>query len=303
MSLRTRVALAGAVAVALALLLASLVLYPAAVTRLTGQHDTELVLATNDVPKLLKTLKARDEELSTQPVSVGTILLQFLPDPVEGQPNGFLPITAADVQIAEGMESGYFQEADVGGERYRVYTTQLRDAGPGLVRTAFPLSRDAGTLNQLKALLAGLTLGGALVAGLVARLVAGRVLRPIGHLAEAVQRVTATRDLQAELPTGGRDEVASLARSFTVMTAALRESVLAQRRLVADASHELRTPLTSLITNLELLHEGRGAADPQAPVLIGEAREQSEELRVLVADLVELARHGDSQLHLEDTRL
>ena len=39
------------------------------------------------------------------------------------------------------------------------------------------------------------------------------------------------------------------------MTAALNESVGAQRRLVADASHELRTPLTSLTMNLELLAE------------------------------------------------
>ncbi|MFI7708752.1 ATP-binding protein [Nonomuraea sp. NPDC049480] len=135
-------------------------------------------------------------------------------------------------------------------------------------------------------------------------MLAGRVLRPIGRLTEVVEHVTATRTLTAGgLDGSGRDEVARLARSFTTMTGALNESVPAQRRLVADASHELRTPLTSLITNLELLGEGRGTADPQAPALVHEARAQAGELRVLVNDLVELVRYGDVQIHIEDVRL
>jgi signal transduction histidine kinase len=71
------------------------------------------------------------------------------------------------------------------------------------------------------------------------------------------------------------------------MTAALDESVGAQRRLVADASHELRTPLTSLITNLELLDERPD--DPSAPTLVTAALAEAGELRMLISDLVELA--------------
>jgi two-component system sensor histidine kinase MprB len=77
----------------------------------------------------------------------------------------------------------------------------------------------------------------------------------------------------------------------------------AQRQLVADASHELRTPLTSLTTNLELLDEPAGTADPQAPALVHAARVQAGELTVLVNDLVELSRYGQVELHVEDTRL
>jgi two-component system sensor histidine kinase MprB len=75
----------------------------------------------------------------------------------------------------------------------------------------------------------------------------------------------------------------------------------AQRRLVADASHELRTPLTSLITNLELLAERPD--DPSAPALVAAALAEAGELRVLVNDLVELARDGQASFHLEDVRL
>ena len=85
------------------------------------------------------------------------------------------------------------------------------------------------------------------------------------------------------------------------MTAALDESVGAQRRLVADASHELRTPLTSLTTNLELLAER--PADPSAPALAAAALAEAGELRVLINDLVELARDGQAPCHVEDVRL
>ncbi|MEV4111200.1 HAMP domain-containing sensor histidine kinase [Nonomuraea sp. NPDC049695] len=305
MKLRTRVALAGAAVVAAALLAASLVLYPSMASGLAGQHDGELVQAAGQAPRLLESFKATDAPLPTRPVNVGDTLLQFFPDPVGPGPTaGFVPLTVQDVTVAWGKSSPYFQDVTYDGLRYRVYTAPLTQMGQGLVRTAFALDRDDATLGRLKLLLAALTLGGALIAGLGARLLAGRVLRPIGRLTEVVEHVTATRTLTAGgLDGSGRDEVARLARSFATMTGALHESLLAQRRLVADASHELRTPLTSLITNLELLGEGRGTADPQAPALVREARAQAGELRVLVNDLVELARYGDTQIHLEDIRL
>ena len=87
------------------------------------------------------------------------------------------------------------------------------------------------------------------------------------------------------------------------MLAALHESVTAQRQLVADASHELRTPLTSLTTNLDLLEDGAGLADPQAPALVRAAREQAGELDQLITDLLDLARYHESAPHRETVRL
>ncbi|MGP4102061.1 sensor histidine kinase [Nonomuraea sp. KM90] len=305
MKLRTRVALAGAAVVGAALLAASLVLYPSMEAGLAAQHDGELVVAAAEAPRLLRSFKANSTEVPTRPVSAGGTLLQFVPHPAEpGAAGDLAPLTGRDLDVALGMSPPYFQNVSRDGVLYRVYTASLGQTDLALIRTAFTLDRDDPTLNTLKVLLAGLTLGGALLAGTGARLLAGRVLRPIGRLTEVVEHVTATRTLTAAgLDGNGRDEVARLARAFTTMTGALNESLLAQRRLVADASHELRTPLTSLITNLELLAEGRGTADPQAPALVREAHEQAEELRVLVNDLVELARYGDIQIHIEDVRL
>ena len=95
----------------------------------------------------------------------------------------------------------------------------------------------------------------------------------------------------------------ALASSFDTMLAALHESLTAQRQLVADASHELRTPLTSLTTNLDLLEDGRGLADPQAPALVRAAREQAGELDQLITDLLDLARYRESEPHRETVRL
>jgi len=113
--------------------------------------------------------------------------------------------------------------------------------------------------------------------------------------------IRTTGDLAIPIPADGQDEIGRLGSAFAGMTAALDESVGAQRRLVADASHELRTPLTSLTVNLELLAED--LSDAQAPQLAAEALDQASELRTLINDLVDLARYGQPAFHTEDVRL
>ena len=72
----------------------------------------------------------------------------------------------------------------------------------------------------------------------------------------------------------------------------LERSVAAQRQLVADASHELRTPITCLRTNIEVLAESEALPADERARLLADVEEQTTELGMLVADLIELAR-GD----------
>jgi two-component system sensor histidine kinase MprB len=236
-----------------------------------------------------------------QLVPFGSTQLQILPDAAAGPTNGFVAITGRDVQVADGSDKPYFQDEAYGKVDYRIYTTQFPGAPGTLVRVAQPASNAPSAQTALGWLLVALVPAGAIVAAAVARLAAGRVLRPVGRLTETVERIRATGDLSAPVETPGQDEVSRLGQAFAAMTAALDESVGAQRRLVADASHELRTPLTSLITNLELLAEQPG--DPSAPALAAAALAEAGELRVLINDLVELARDGRASLHVEDVRL
>ncbi|MFC1440582.1 HAMP domain-containing sensor histidine kinase [Streptacidiphilus sp. N1-10] len=313
MSLRNRVALAGGLVVAAALLLAALVLYPSADRDLHDQLDSTLVSTAASSPRFSQALKQKvsqsgDGFPATGVLDIGGTLVQFLPSPVQPGRAELADITVQDTAVATGSRSAYFSDADYQGRAYRVYTSQFDSSSGSLVRVAKPLSDTLDALHRLELLLVGLVLGGALTAAFAARLLAGRLLRPVGRLTETVEQVTVTQDLTSRADggladIGGRDEIGRLARSFSAMMGALDGSVSAQRQLVADASHELRTPLTSITTNLELLAEPGGLADPQAPALVRAALEQSEELKRLVNDLVELARYGRAQVHTEEVRV
>ncbi|MBA3728460.1 MAG: HAMP domain-containing histidine kinase, partial [Actinobacteria bacterium] len=67
--------------------------------------------------------------------------------------------------------------------------------------------------------------------------------------------------------------------------------------------HELRTPLTSLRTNIEVLARGVGLASDERERLLADVVSQLEELTLLVADVVELARGTEQNTEPEDLRL
>ncbi|MBO3749861.1 HAMP domain-containing protein [Streptosporangiaceae bacterium NEAU-GS5] len=309
MSLRTRIGLAGGAVVFCALLIASLILYPAIAGRLRDEVDLSLVQTAADSQQILERIKQKTTEQNAGPagvtglVSVGSLSLQFLPSPVTAGPTDtFIPVGERDVRVAELSERPYFQNVLFKGVDYRVYTAPVPRAEGSLVRVARPQSDGTVTLGRLRVLLIALTVGGGVVAVVVARLAAGRVLRPVARLTETIEHVTATQELSARIAAKGDDEIGRLAGAFNAMMTELEDSVTAQQRLVADASHELRTPLTSLTTDLDLLADGPGLADPAAPELVGAAREQARRLGVLIGDLLDLARYG-SAAHSEDVRL
>ena len=309
MTLRNRVSVAAAVMVLIVVAALSGMLYLSYSASLQSRVDQALVDAAQQAAGIAQRTKqavadgSQPPDLST-PVMVGSVEIQLLPGPVAaGQPTQFGPLDSLDVGVAEGG-SAYFANARDGGQQFRVYTAAWSDNPGGLVRTSEAGGADDGALRNAALLLAGLTIAAAGITYGAARLTAGRILRPIARLTAAAGHVTQTRDLTARLDfTGTNDEVGRLASSFATMLAALHESVTAQRQLAADASHELRTPLTSLTTNLDLLEDGAGLADPQAPALVRAAREQAGELDQLITDLLDLARYHESAPHREIVRL
>jgi two-component system sensor histidine kinase MprB len=282
-----------------ALAIVAAVVYPAVGANLREKNDETLVQVARQAPTIAAKLK--QAAAVGQLVPFGTTQLQIVPDAAAGPTTGFAGVTEHDVQVAAGNDKPYFQDVAYRGVVYRIYTMQFPGNPGTLVRAALPVADVASTQTALGWLLLALVPAGAIGAAVVARLAAGRVLRPVGRLTETVERIRATGDLRAPIETPGQDEISRLGQAFAAMTAALDESVGAQRRLVADASHELRTPLTSLTTNLELLAEG--PHDPSAPALAAAALAEAGELRVLINDLVELARDGQASYHIEDVRL
>jgi two-component system sensor histidine kinase MprB len=289
---RARLTLASAVAVAVAIAVGSLVVYVVVRDALRDEVDAAL-RERADVAQLravrggafsvvLPPVRFGGAEAEAQIVPAEPGLLPF---------EGSLPITDRARAVAAGGAEPYLEDATIDGVHLRILTQQI---GPGFaLRLARPLDETDDTLARLRWILFAVGLVGVAVAVAMGLAVARTALSPVRKLTEAAEHVTATRDLSRRIDATGQDELSRLAASFNTMLGALERSLDAQRQLVADASHELRTPLTSLRTNVEVLARADRLPAAERRAILADLVAQLDELAVLVADLVELARDGE----------
>ena len=208
MSLRARVAIAVGVVVFCALTIVAAVVYPAVGANLRGKNDESLVQVAIEAP----TIAAKLKQAGTvgQLVPLGNTQLQILSPTTTGPTRGFVAITDHDLHVADGQGGPYFHDAAYRGIVYRIYTTQFPGDPGMLVRVARPASDATSTQAALGWLLVALIPACAIGAAVVARLAAGRVLRPVGRLTETVERIRATGDLSTPIETPGQDEISRL---------------------------------------------------------------------------------------------
>jgi two-component system sensor histidine kinase MprB len=205
-------------------------------------------------------------------------------------------------EVAQGKRPPFIADRQIEGNRMRVLVAR----GPDdlAIFVARPLAEVDSALGTLRWALGLLALAGVALAVVLSRLATRTAIRPVTQLTETAEHVAQTRDLSRRIEAGGEDEVSRLATSFNTMLEALERSQRAQRQLVADASHELRTPLTSLRTNLEVLARGGQLEAGDRERLRADLVAQLEELSALVGDLVELARDEEPEAPaVEDVRL
>jgi two-component system sensor histidine kinase MprB len=308
MSFRARIAVSAAVAVALTVILASVLLYVVA--------REQLRAPVNDA------LEQRAAEISRQPLGVlqspgdGTYLDVH---PEFGEARGYVQLVQAngnvlvpprqDVRLPVGDDvlgvahgkSAFWSDINVDGTHLRVFTFGY---GPGAaVQVARPLTEVDKSLDRIGLFLLLIAAAGVVVAAGLGLLVARAALTPVKMLTETAERVTETRDLSERIDVSGRDELSRLATSFNTMLGALEESTRAQRQLVADASHELRTPLTSVRTNIEVLASDRALPAGERSRLLSDVVEQLGEMTTLIAELIELARSEQQSAEPEAVRL
>ncbi len=145
---------------------------------------------------------------------------------------------------------------------------------------------------RLFLLLFPLSLG---LAALGGWLISRRALAPVAIMASAAERI-GSRNLSERLPVGNPDdELGRLAAVFNATLARLERSFEQLRRFTAEASHALRTPLTALRSVGEVgLQEGDGPDDYRD--LIGSMLEETDRLRALVENLLTLTRAEGGQL-------
>lgn len=211
-----------------------------------------------------------------------------------------LPVDERVLEVASGERGAFFTDATIGGVHARVYTAPLSTGDA--FQAVRPLEEVDRTLRNLAFALALISLGGVALAVWLGRLVARAALTPVKQLTAAAEHVARTRDLSRRIRSDGSDELSRLGSSFNTMLEALAVAERSQRQLVADASHELRTPLTSLRTNIEVLASGMLPPEDRDR-LLRDLVAQLDELTVLVADLVDLARGDEPDEGIEDVRL
>ncbi|HEX8086289.1 MAG TPA: HAMP domain-containing sensor histidine kinase [Solirubrobacteraceae bacterium] len=224
------------------------------------------------------------------------------------------PVTDLDRRIARRRGRGVgntFTDREVDGVHARVLTAGVPGGALVVGRSLESVDR---TLSRLRLVLLLLCAGGTLFALALSRLFAERVIAPVTSLTETAEHISATEDLgrRIDLSGAGDDEVGRMASRFNAMLDrlqgsrdALAASVAAQRQLVADASHELRTPVTSLRTNVEVLldPESSSLGADERRRLLEDMRAQSEELTLLINDVIELARGDQPLTSVDDVRL
>jgi signal transduction histidine kinase len=136
---------------------------------------------------------------------------------------------------------------------------------------------------------------GLLVSIALAWLVAKWVVAPLRRMGLAA-RAVAAGDYSRAIPIEGPDEVRGLGEAFDEMVRQLDASQSSQRDFVANVSHELRTPLTSIQGFAQAILDG-AAAEPHAQKHAAEVIfNESDRLRRLVEDLLDLARIDSGQV-------
>ncbi len=115
------------------------------------------------------------------------------------------------------------------------------------------------------------------------------IRREIDTLEEATRRI-ANGDLDFSLEIRGRDKIASLARSFDMMRAKLKEEYARRSRLIMGISHDLKTPLALIEGYADAIADGYADKPDKLQRYISIVKEKSLLLEQRVAKLIDFVR-------------
>ncbi|MET0698527.1 MAG: HAMP domain-containing sensor histidine kinase [Mycobacterium sp.] len=283
-SLRTRVAIAAAVAAA-AVVGVLVVL-------------TSIVLANNDVTQLDRRLDA-------------IVDASMRPDEVQDPQRGVLStgrsITTGQVVFQRGFQLPRQPEGTstvtVNGIDYRVRTVLLDQQGGLLV--SIGIRADSILLNRARIpLYVSIGVGAVLIAGGLGWLLGGAASRPLRRLTEQTRRLGKDGTEQIA-PVHGVKEAEDLSDAMTGMLTRLAaaqlattNSLQAAQDFAANAAHELRTPLTAMRADLDTLRIHNLPPEERAEVVADLSRAQ----RRVEAIITALGQLASGQLAQDEDR-
>jgi heavy metal sensor kinase len=206
-------------------------------------------------------------------------------------------------KLAQALQGGSLASpgswAAPNGRRYRV---QSFSGSSHRIAAAIDESSLRGTLWLLAIIFAmgiPFAVGLAIMGGYF---LAGRVLAPVGAMADKAREITA-ESLAQRLPVeNAADEFGRLATVFNETLSRLQDAFERLRRFTADASHELRTPLTAMRSVGEVALRNTLDASAYRDV-IGSMLEEVDRLTRLVESLLTLTRADSGKVQLKPESL
>jgi signal transduction histidine kinase len=187
-------------------------------------------------------------------------------------------------------------EGHAGHQRFRDADGELRlavgvpiSAVDGSYFELFPLHELDRTLDLLARALAFGVVGAAVVAAVIGRAAAGRLLRPLGPVTDAAERI-AGGALDTRLTGIDDPDLRKLADAFNTMASALEERIDREARFAADVSHELRSPLTAMAASMEIIERRRAQLPPEVVEAFSVLIDKVNTFQRMVLDLLEISR-------------
>jgi two-component system OmpR family sensor kinase len=185
--------------------------------------------------------------------------------------------------------------AKSGSGNFRVFVVPDQQLGYTVI--AIPTTEVANALRRL-VLIEAAAIGALLVVTAAgAWFILRRGLRPLERMASTAASISAGDMSQRVATAGPSSEVGQLGLALNTMLddieAAFAERDATEQKLrqfLADASHELRTPLTSIQGFAELFRLHGDDAKVELPTILRRIEEESARMKVLVEDLLLLAR-------------
>lgn len=213
-----------------------------------------------------------------------------------------LPVTGRVLQIAKRARGSFYFTAIVRGIHVEILT--IGDTPDHkAIEVALPLTGVDSVLHKLLITYLILVGVGIALAGAVGLLIARAAVAPILRFSAKTEKATSSLDQPQRLEETGAPELRRLAASFNQTLDALERSVQAQRHLIADASHELRTPMAALRSNIQVFLDAERLPADDRLELQDAILAELDDLTQLVSDVLELARGSTPSQHTEPVEL